>query len=336
MKFDQRNVGNTSLKVSTLGLGTASLAGNMDAVDESAARATIPHAIGTGLTLVDTAPFYGFGKAEHLTGDGIRAHRENVVLSTKVGRLLAPQIGPYARPHSWHAPFPFVDVYDYTYDGIMRSYADSLQRLATNRIDILLVHDIGPETQGDNAPKCWDELTTSGYRALTELKASGAVKAIGLGVNEWEVLMQAFELGDWDVFLLAGRYTLLEQTSLSPFLETCLKRSASVICGGPFNSGLLVGGTTYNYEPAPQHLLDKVASIRTVCKTHRVSLPAAALQFPLAHEAICAVLPGPRTIAEFDQIAGWWGEEIPGQFWTDLAEAGLVTSGTPLPNGATA
>lgn len=336
MKFEKRRVGKTALEVSTLGLGTASLAGNMSSVDETAARATIPHAVEKGVTLVDTAPFYGFGKAEHLTGDGIRPHRNNIILSSKVGRLLAPQIGPYEREHSWYEPYPFVDVYDYTYDGIMRSHADSLQRLGTNRIDILLVHDIGPETQGDNAPKCWAELESGGYRAMTELKASGAVKAIGLGVNEWEILMKAFELGDWDVFLLAGRYTLLEQTSLSPFLETCLQRSASIICGGPFNSGLLVGGGTYNYTAAPQNLVDKVAAIETICRAHGVDLPAAALQFPLAHQAVCSVLPGPRTITEFDQIAAWWNQPIPARFWTDLAGAGLVAEGTPLPNGETA
>jgi len=334
MKFAERKVGTTDISLSTLGLGSASLAGNMSAVDETAAGAVIPHAIESGTRYVDTAPFYGFGKAEHLVGDGIRARRDDIVLSTKVGRLLAPQIGPYTREHAWQSPYPFVDVYDYSYDGIMRSYEDSLQRLATNHIDILFVHDIGPYTHGEQEnARHWKDLETGGYKALKELKESGDIKAIGLGVNEWEVLMDAFELGDWDLFLLAGRYTLLEQTSLSPFLEKCLERKASVVCGGPFNSGILVGGTTWNYEKAPQELVEKVGAIEKVCKVHQVTLSAAALQFPLGHEAICSVLPGPRTIAEWDQNVGWFNEGIPDQFWMDLAGEGLVAKGTPLPNG---
>ncbi|HUV32940.1 MAG TPA: aldo/keto reductase, partial [Devosiaceae bacterium] len=229
------------------------------------ARAVVPHALDLGVNFVDTAPFYGFGKTERYAGDAIRPRRDQVVLSTKAGRILAPQSGAYKRQHSWVDPLPFVDVYDYSYSGIMRSFEDSLQRLGLNRIDILLVHDIGTMTHGEANAGHWNALEEGGYRALDELRAAGTASAIGLGVNEWEVLMDAFEVGDWDVFLLAGRYTLLEQTALAPLLETCAKKHASVICGGPSNSGVLVGGSTWNYAEAPEEIARKVKTIEAAC-----------------------------------------------------------------------
>lgn len=337
MQFEKRRLGQTALEVSTLGLGTASLAGNGAAVNEIDARATIDLAMQAGISYVDTAPFYGFGKSERLTGDGIRAHRDNLVLSTKVGRLLAPQFGPYEKPNDWVEPLPFVDVFDYTYDAIMRSFEDSLQRLGTNRIDILYVHDIGTMTHGTERNKVlWDQLANQGgYKALRELRDGGTISAIGLGVNEWEVLMDAFELGDWDAFLLAGRYTLLEQKSLDPFLTTCVARKASVVIGGPFNSGILVGGTTWNYEKAPEEIVRKVEIIKSVCADFGVDMPAAALKFPLTHPAVISTIPGPRTAAELQQILDWWTTDIPHTLWDAMAEKGLFAQGTPLPSGKT-
>ncbi|MCB9994152.1 MAG: aldo/keto reductase [Hyphomicrobiaceae bacterium] len=334
--FEQRGLGRSRVRVSTLGLGTASLAGNMTPVPEVDARATIEHAIAAGITYLDTAPFYGFGKAEHLTGDAIRAHRDAITLSTKCGRLLAPQRGPYATPNSWCDPYPFVDVFDYSYDALMRSYEHSLQRLGTNRIDLLLVHDIAPDSLGDAAEQHFQTLANSGYRALEELKRAGEIGAIGIGVNMWEVLDRALDIGDWDAFLLAGRYTLLEQTSLSPFLDKCMTRQTSVICGGPFNSGLLAGGDTWNYGRAPADLIEKAKALQSICRSHDVALPAAALQFPLAHPAIACVLPGPRTVTELEQILGWWDQQLPDGLWADLAASGLLREGTPLPGGHSA
>ncbi|MCB1518730.1 MAG: aldo/keto reductase [Hyphomicrobiaceae bacterium] len=335
-QFEQRRLGRSGVMVSALGLGTASLAGNMFPVPETDARATIDHAIQSGITYVDTAPFYGFGKAEHMVGDAIRSHRDSLTLSSKCGRLLAPQTGPYGKPNSWREPYPFVDVFDYSYDGLMRSFEDSLQRLATNRIDILLVHDVAPDTLGDAAEGHFQTLERSGYRALEELKRTGRIGAIGIGVNMWEVLDRALEIGDWDAFLLAGRYTLLEQTSLSPFLDKCVARQTSIICGGPFNSGLLAGGDTWNYDKAPAEVVDKARALQTICEAHGVVLPAAALQFPLAHPAVACVLPGPRTVAELDQILGWWDQDLPQALWSDLATSGLLRKGTPLPGGPSA
>ena len=332
--FEKRRVGQTALAVTTLGLGGASLAGIFTGVSPDQARATVAHALDMGITYVDTAPQYGLGRSEHLVGDVLRERRAEAVLSTKVGRLLAPVDPAKQDKGAWVDPLPFNQVYDYSYDGVMRSFEDSLQRLGLSSVDIVYVHDIGAATHGVEGNKpLWKQLETGGYKALRELRDGGVIKAIGLGVNEWEVLMDAFALGDWDVFLLAGRYTLLEQTSLDPFLTTCVKRGASVVVGGPFNSGILVGGDKFNYAKAPEEIVAKVKAIAAVCQEFGVPLPAAALQFPLTHPAVCNVLPGPRSPEELDGILAWWDVRIPGELWTALAAKGLLAPGTPIPGG---
>ncbi|RYE79271.1 MAG: aldo/keto reductase [Hyphomicrobiales bacterium] len=297
------------------------------------------HAVDVGIGYVDTAPQYGFGRAEHLVGDALRFRPEKYVLSTKVGRRLRPirHEGEREYKHNWVKPFPFEQVYDYSYDGVMRSVEDSLQRLGLSRIDILLVHHIGVMTHGAEVNAgYWKQLSDGGYRALQELKNAGVCQAIGFGVNEWEVLMEAFKLGDWDIFLLAGRYTLLEQTSLDPFLSTCLQRGASVIAGAPFNGGALMGTGMWNYGAAPPEVAARVKALEAFCKEWNVPIGAAALQFPLAHKAVCNILPGPKSPAELDGILAWWNTPIPADFWTGLAERKLVAEGTPLPNGVVA
>lgn len=337
-RFEKRRVGRTNLELTTLGLGGATLGGIFNPVPDEQARATVTRTLEAGIRYFDTAPQYGYGRSEHMVGDGLRAHRQDVVISTKVGRLLRPIRSESERqyPHNWANPFPFEQVYDYTYDGIMRSLEDSLNRLGLSSVDILYVHDIGAMTHGEKNAEYWGQLSGSGYRALQELKAAGTISAIGLGVNEWEVLMDAFALGDWDVFLLAGRYTLLEQTSLEPFLTTCIERGASVVCGGPFNGGALMGTGTWNYAKAPQEIIDKVRALEAVCNEFGVPIGAAALQFPLAHPAICNVLPGPKSPEELEGILAWWRTPIPGELWTALTERGLIAPGAPLPGGGTA
>ncbi|WP_316355079.1 aldo/keto reductase [Devosia sp.] len=332
--FEKRRIGRTDLEVTTLGLGGASLAGIFSAVPAEQARATVAHALDVGINYVDTAPQYGLGRSEHLVGDALRERREGVVLSSKVGRLLKP-VDPAAQDKgNWVDPLPFNQLYDYSYDGVMRSFEDSQQRLGLNRIDILYVHDIGVATHGVEGNKpLWAQLAGGGYKALRELRDAGVIKAIGLGVNEWQVLMDAFALGDWDVFLLAGRYTLLEQTSLDPFMTTCVERGASVVIGGPFNSGILVGGDKFNYAKAPEEIVTKVRAIEAVCREFGVPLPAAALQFPLTHPAVCNVLPGPRSPQELDGILDWWDAKVPDELWTALAAKGLLAPGTPIPGG---
>jgi D-threo-aldose 1-dehydrogenase len=334
-RFEKRRVGQTDLEVTTLGLGGATLAGSFRPVPADQARATVLHALDSGINYVDTAPHYGLGRSEHLVGDALRERPGKAVLSSKVGRLMRPTRGASDHGTEFVDPLPFERVYDYSYDGFMRSYEDSLQRLGLNRIDILYVHDIGAGTHGVEGNKhYWEQLTAGGgYRALRELQDTGAVKAIGLGVNEWQVLMEALALGDWDVFLLAGRYTLLEQTALHPFLATCIERKISVVIGGPFNSGILAGGQTFNYAKAPEAVVEKVRAIEAVCRSYGVPLAAAALQFPLMHPAVCNVLPGPRSPEELDGILAWWNTEIPVALWAALADEGLLDPGTPIGGG---
>ena len=257
--------------------------------------------------------------------------RDEWVLSTKVGRLLRPRPTPVKAGKN-SPPMPFDPVYDYSYDGIMRSFEDSLQRLGLARIDILYIHDIGTMTHGNEAhPRLMATLHDSGYRALESLRNGGAVQAIGIGVNEKEVLIEAMEWGAWDAFLLAGRYTLLEQAPLDDLLPKCLAAGTSIVVGGPLNSGILAGRDTWNYRSAPAEIVARVDAIKAVCDSHRVPLAAAALQFPLAHPAVAAIIPGPRNVDEFHANLKLLSLPIPAQVWADLRGAGLLHPEAPAP-----
>jgi len=261
--------------------------------------------------------------------------RDEWVLSSKVGRLLRPRRQSHGSPDGRIPPLPFDPVYDYSYDGILRSVDDSYQRLGMASIDILLVHDIGTYQHGSETHAAhMRTLKDSGYRALDELKRAGVVRAIGIGVNESAVLIEALAFADWDVFLLAGRYTLLEQAPLDDLLPLCAARGTSIVVGGPLNSGILAGRDTWNYAPPPPEVLSRVAAIRAVCDRHAVPLAAAALQFPLAHPQVAAIIPGPRSAAEFTANVALMNHEIPAAFWTELRAAGLLHAATPTPDGA--
>jgi len=331
-KFAKRQVGRTSLRVTELGLGCATLGGSRIEVARHAAEEIVAAAWEAGVRYVDTAPFYGVGQAERAVGDATRDRpRDEWVLSTKVGRLLKPNaLGIFTdgRTH----PLPFDPVYDYSYDGIMRSFEDSFQRLGLARIDIVYVHDIGRYQHGDAHPGHMKILRESGYRALRELRAAGTVSAIGIGVNEREVLLEAMEWGEWDVFLLAGRYTLLEQAPLDDLLPKCLAAGTSIVVGGPLNSGILAGRDTWNYDKAPPEIVTRVKAIAAVCDSHNVPLPAAALQFPLAHKAVAAIIPGPRNAAEFRQNLDLLAHPIPAALWADLRQAKLLHPDAPVPS----
>lgn len=343
--FKQRKVGRTSLEFTELGLGSATLAG-MNGVDvpDNGARALVSAALDARIGYYDTAPHYGFGRAEHLMGDALRYRQDGVAISTKVGRLLKPVRSDAERTveHPWTRPFPFEIAYDYSYDGIMRSYEDSLQRLGLGHVEVLLVHDIGVQTHGEEGNrKHWADLAGGGYRALDELRRTGAVQAIGLGVNEVPVLLSAFDIGDWDVFLLANRYNLIEQTPLEALFPKAAERGTSVIAAGPFAAGVLAGTDVWGpsngaYQKAPPHIVEKVSRLRAVADAHGIPLGAAALQFGVAHPVVCSVLTGPKTVGELAGILGWWNTAIPGGFWDALADQGLVAEGTPLPNGRVA
>ncbi|HZY68200.1 MAG TPA: aldo/keto reductase [Devosia sp.] len=340
MQFSKRRVGQTSLELTELGFGSATIAGaGGTAVTQEDGRAVARAALDAGIGYFDTAPHYGFGRSEHLLGDALRFRPEPYVLSTKVGRLLKPVRSDNDRTvqHSWTEPFPFEIAYDYSYDGIMRSFEASLQRLGLGKVDILLVHDIGTQTHGaEGNARHWADLSGGGYRALDELRRTGAIAAMGLGVNEWPVLMDALEIGDWDVFLLANRYNLIEQTPLEALFPACAARGTSIIAAGPFAAGVLAGTnvwgpSTGSYRPPPPEITARVAALREIAEAHGVLLAAAALQFALAHPVVCSVLTGPKSTDELNGILGWWNTEIPCSFWSDLADRRLLTEGTPLP-----
>jgi D-threo-aldose 1-dehydrogenase len=334
--WQKRQIGRTAVEVTVLGLGTATMGGSRVKVTQSEGEAMVRAAWDAGVRYVDTAPFYGVGAAERRVGDAMRDQpRDEWVLSTKVGRLLHPRRQPGRATDGRIAPMPFEVIYDYSYDGIMRSVDDSYQRLGLAKIDILFVHDIGvyqhgPETHAVHMRTLKD----SGYRALDELKRTGVVSAIGIGVNESAVLIEALAFADWDVFLLAGRYTLLEQAPLDDLLPLCAARGTSIVVGGPLNSGILAGRDTWNYAAAPPEVVTRVNAIRAICDRHNVPLAAAALQFPLAHPQVAAIIPGPRSAAEFTANLALMNHKIPAALWADLRTAGLLHEAAPTPDGA--
>ena len=326
----KRKIGRSSLEVTALGLGCATLGGGRIDVSRDEAEAIIRIAWSAGVRYIDTAPYYGVGQAERCVGDALREEpRDQWVLSTKVGRLLRPRSARH-RDERRH-PLPFDAVFDYSYDGIMRSFEDSLQRLGLGRIDILYVHDIGAYTHGSEAPALMHRLRDSGYRALEELRNGEVVRAIGIGVNEREVLLEALEWGSWDAFLLAGRYTLLEQAPLDDLFPKCQAAGTSIVVGGPLNSGILAGRDTWNYRPAPPEIIVRVSAIEAVCDRHGVPLAAAALQFPLAHPVVAAIIPGPRNVAEFRANLELLQRPIPSELWADLRNSGLLHPAAPTP-----
>jgi D-threo-aldose 1-dehydrogenase len=331
-EWQKRPIGRTGIEVTTLGLGTATLGGNRVPISQGTAEAVVRAAWAAGVRYVDTAPFYGLGFSERRVGDALREeNRDAWVLSTKVGRLLRPRTKTGPREDGWLTKMPFEVEYDYSHDGIMRSFEDSLQRLGLARIDILYVHDIGEYQHGDANPAHMKVLRESGRKALERLRSSGAVRAIGLGVNETKVLMDVLGWADWDVFLLAGRYTLLEQAPLDNLLPLCERRGTAIVVGGPLNSGILAGRDTWDYAPAPEAVRQRARRIGEVCARHGVGLAAAALQFPLAHPVVAAVIPGPRSAEEFAENMALMRAPIPPALWEELRAEGLLHPSAPVP-----
>lgn len=339
MSFPYRKLGRTGLDVTELGFGTAPLGNLFRPLADDTARATLAAAEAAGFGYYDTAPFYGFGLSEIRLGAALRGR--DVIVSTKVGRLLRPVAGPVDENvlrHGYATPMPFEPVFDYSYDAVMRSFEESLQRLGLSRIDILYIHDIGRLTHGAANAARMNELTEGGgLRALEELRASGAIAGFGMGVNEVPACLDVMAHARLDVILLAGRYTLLEQTPLDDLFPACERAGTAIVVGGPYNSGILAVGTQsgaplyYDYEPAPPHVIDRVRRIETVCARHGVPLAAAALQFPLAHPLVASVIPGLDSPPRVEQTLSLYRHTIAGAFWCDLQDAGLVRADAPRP-----
>ena len=332
----KRKFGRVDLEVTAFGFGTAPVGNIFREIDEETSDAMFQRSWDAGVRYYDTAPMYGHGLSELRTGHSLRwKRRDDYVLSSKVGRVLKPAKRETIDFAPWVNAGAFRMEFDYSYDGTMRSFEDSLQRLGLERMDICFIHDIDVFTRGADQPKVFEEAMDGCWRALSDLRDQGVVKAIGVGVNEWEVCHAALKARDFDCFLLAGRYTLLEQEALDEFLPLCEERGAAVVVGGGFNSGILatgaVEGAKYNYAPAPAHIMEKVRRIEAVCRDHGVPLPAAALQFVVAHPAIPSFIAGTRTVAQLDQNLAWFEHPIPAAFWADLKAKGLLREDAPTP-----
>jgi len=341
MALPRRRVGKTRLEVTTLGLGGAPMGGFRATIPDAEAVALTDAAYELGVRYFDTSPFYGYGRSELRMGAGLREKpREDFVLSTKIGRILHAMKPGEAKPADFRENgLPgFAPVFDYTYDGVMRSLEHSHLRLGLAKIDIALVHDVDFWTIKDRAilDQRFKTVMEGAYKALDELRRAGVIGAIGVGINESDTSLRFIQAGDFDCMLLAGRYTLLEQGALDAFLPECVKRGVSVILGGPYNSGILTGGVTdtatHDYTQAPAALIDKARKIEAICRRHGVELGAAAMQFPLFHPALCAVIPGALSAAEVKQNVGRLSAKIPSDLWSELKREKLLDPAAPTPN----
>ncbi|MDJ0589832.1 MAG: aldo/keto reductase [Pleurocapsa sp. MO_226.B13] len=335
---EKRKLGKSQVEVIQLGFGSAPLGDLYAKLLEEEAISTVDTAYSGGIRLFDTSPYYGHGLSEHRVGHVLRQKpREYFILSTKVGRTLKPQEPSQINRGLWFNTLPFEAVYDYSYDGVMRQVEDSLQRLATNRIDILLIHNVDSVEFGDKAEldRRFSEAMSGAYRALEKLRAEGTVKAIGCGLDDWKGCLRFAEAGDFDCFLLAGRYTLLEQESLDEFLPLCEQRNIGILLGGVYNSGILATGVTedakYEYEKASPEIVKKVRLLESVCKHYNVPLAAVAIQFPLAHSAVSSVVIGAVTPDEVKQNIDLMSVNIPLDLWQELKDSGLLHENAPTP-----
>lgn len=331
---DQRQIGKTPLKVTRFGLGGTTLGNLFSPVSEETAHEVVRRAWDQGIRYFDTAPVYGLGLSERRFGDMLRGNpRDEFVLTTKVGKLLRPIREKRRTDMHFACNMPFEVEFDYSFNAVMRSFEDSLQRLGMAQVDILLLHDLDSR-HGSKWPRMFQSAMDGGYRALEQLRSDGVIKAVGLGVNEWEVCESAMQYGDFDCFLLAGRYTLLEQSALESFLPKCVEKGISIILGGPFNSGILAGGAVsgsmYNYKHANPEIMERVSRIDAVCQSHRVPMAAAALQFPLFHPQVATVIPGCRSPEELMQNLEWMNHSIPDSLWSDLKNEGLIRNDAPV------
>jgi D-threo-aldose 1-dehydrogenase len=332
-----RQLGKSPLSVTQLGVGTAPLGDLYQRVPESDASETLATGYELGVRLFDTAPLYGSGLAEHRTGAALRAKpRNDLVVSTKVGRWYRAAPGG-ANRGNWAGGLEFNAVLDYSYDGAMRSFEQSLLRLGLSRVDVLLIHDVDVHTHGtrQECDRYFDLAMEGAYRALIELRQSGDVSAIGVGVNESDMCARFARAGDFDCMLLAGRYTLLEQGALDEFLPLCEAKNIGVLAGGTFNSGILASGpragAKYNYAEAPADVRARVTRLGEVCRAHGVPLAAAAIQFPLGHPKVSSVVIGAVSAQEIRQNHELMSQDIPRALWTDLKTEGLLRADAPIP-----
>ena len=326
--LERKVLGSSGLEVTRLGLGCASLGGLYGDIPDEQAHAVVHKALNLGLNLIDTAPLYGAGKSEIRVGQALAdVPRDSYVLASKVGRVLEPAEGADRGEGIFGDPPPFKPVFDFSHDGIMRSVEESLQRLKLDRIDILHIHD--PDDHYEEAIGC-------AYPALDQLRSEGTIKAVSAGMNQWEMLARFAREGDFDCFLLAGRYSILEQESLDELFPLCLEKNIGIMAGGTYNSGILAKtsgeeGARYNYGEPPTDIVDKARRIEAVATRHGVDVKAAASQFALAHPAVTSIIPGTRKPERVQENYGLVAVDIPVQLWADLRDEGLIREDAPVP-----
>lgn len=335
----RRRVGKTALELPVFGLGTAHLGEMYGLVDEADSRATLDAAWNAGVRYYDTAPWYGRGLSEHRLGGFLRTKpRPDFLITTKVGRTLHRPSDPASFDRApWLGGLNFEVHFDYSYDGLMRSYEQALQRLALDTVDALVIHDLDSAYHGeDGTAEHVKVLAATGMKALEELKRSGDIKAFGMGINTGEALEKIATTVELDFCLVAMPYTLIDQASLHTGMQTCVDRGVSVIIGAPFASGILVTGSgsnaKYGYAAAAPEVQEKVRGLEAACKEHGVSLPAAALQFPLAHPAVVSIIPGAARPSEVTQNVASLEAAIPDAFWADLKDRKLIDADAPVPS----
>ena len=336
--FERVTLGRTAVAITRLGLGTAELAGLYRPVSGDEAVRLVEHAWDAGIRYFDSAPLYGYGNGERRLGLGLGGHdRDDFTVSTKVGRLLYPRDAVPAgadvdrqsldgQDDGFYTGTPHVrPVFDFSRDAVLRSVDASLERLRLERVDILYIHD--PDDH-------WEAAIGQAYPALHDLRAAGVVGAIGAGMNQAAMLARFAREGDFDVFMLAGRYTLLDQAALSELLPLCVEKRISIVAAGVMNSGLLVDpkpGARFNYVPAAPDVVERAARIRDVCARHGVAIREAAIQFPLAHPAVAGVVAGVRSTRHLDDYPRAMRRSFPGEMWTELRREGLIAADAPVP-----
>jgi D-threo-aldose 1-dehydrogenase len=341
MPFDpaeRRRVGQTAVTVTRLGFGGAPIGGLFSAVTDAGANATVRRAWELGIRYFDTAPLYGYGASERRIGTALAdVPRRDLTISTKVGRLIRPSDALPddadvdrqeldGREDAFYVGTgPVRPVFDYSYDGVVRSVEESLERLGLEHVDIAFIHD--PDDH-------WEAAIGGAYPALERLRADGVVRAIGAGMNQSAMLTRFAREGDFDVFLLAGRYTLLDQSALVDLLPICEEKEISVVVGGVMNSGILADprpGSRFDYAPAPTDIVERAGRLAAICARHGVPLRAAAVQFPLAHAAVVSVVAGVRRIEHLEEYPALMSETIPVALWEELRGEGLIVDGAPTP-----
>jgi D-threo-aldose 1-dehydrogenase len=327
--LERKTLGKSGIEVTRVGLGCASLGGMYGDIPEEQAYEVVRRALSLGINVIDTAPLYGYGSSEIRVGRAVQGrNRNDLVLATKVGRLLVPkdQGGDTSQDANWGTDSPLRPKFDFSYDAVMRSVEESLKRLQTDRIDILHIHD--PDNH-------YEQALRGAYPALDKLRGQGVIRAASAGMNQSEMLARFAREGDFDCFLLAGRYSILEQGAMDELFPLCAEKNIGIMLGGTYNSGILASnlsvGAKFNYAEAPAHVLERARGLQTVAARHTVSLKAAALQFALAHPQVTCIIPGTRVPDRVNENLKLVDEPIPSTFWAELKAENLIRQDAPVP-----